>query len=76
MANPVNARLAAAKKYAANVAKEASQYRDAWSKAADVKLSMEKGAALQKKAQEQLGQVAGAVLQGRRYDKSGKQIKK
>lgn len=75
MANPVNARLEAAKKYASNVAKEAKQYKDSWSKAADKKLPMDKGMSLQRKAQQELGQLAGAVLQGRRYDSSGNQVK-
>lgn len=75
MANPVNARLAAAKAYAANVAKEARQYKDAWNKANNGTLSPAEGKALEKKSQKELGQMAGAILQGRRYDSSGNQVK-
>ena len=75
MANPVNARLAAAKAYAFNVAKEARQYKDAWNKANDATLPPSKGKTLEKKSQKELGQLAGAVFQGRRYDSSGNQVK-
>mgnify|MGYP003344309160 CR=1 FL=1 len=62
--------------YLGNVKKEAGQYSAAWKKASNAKLPIDIGNSLQKKAQKELGQLAGAVLQGRRYDAKGKQIKK
>lgn len=53
--------------YAKNAAKEIKDYTKAWSKANDATLPMAKGKALEKKAQKQLGQAVGALLQGRRY---------
>lgn len=72
MANPLDRAGA----YAKNAAKEFKEYQKAWGKANDASLPMAKGLSLEKKARKELGQAFGAVLQGRRYDKNGKQINK
>jgi hypothetical protein len=71
MANPLDRAGA----YAKNAAKELRDYTKAWSKANNASLPPAKGMALEKKAQKELGQTLGAVLQGRRYDAQGNQIK-
>lgn len=66
--------------YLGNVVKEAKQFGGAWKTAfnasADVKPGASQRAAVANKAQTAAqGQLLGAVLQGRRYNDSGKQIK-
>ena len=67
--------------YLGNVAKEIGDYGKAWRSAYDASADIKPGAD-GRAAQANLGQVKaggqllGAVLQGRRYDASGKQITK
>jgi hypothetical protein len=80
--------LSRAGNYLSNAAKETSDFARAWKSSADISgpTGYPEGAAkqaLQKKQQDsannqqaQMGQALGAILQGRRYDKNGKQIKK
>jgi hypothetical protein len=67
--------------YLGNAAKEIGEFGSAWKKAfnasADVKPGANaRAAAANKNQTAQMGQALGAVLQGRRYDSSGKQITK
>ena len=67
--------------YFGNAAKEVSEFGSAWKKAFNASADIKPGAnararAANKNQDAQMGQAIGAILQGRRYDKSGKQIKK
>ena len=74
--------------YLGNIAKEAKQYGSAWGKAVGASYDAktyppDKRPALNAKANKAaakkdaaFGQLAGAVLQGRRYDNKGNQINK
>lgn len=67
--------------YFGNAAKEIGDFGRAWKKADNASTDIMPGAnararAANKNQDAQMGQALGAVLQGRRYDKSGKQIKK
>lgn len=67
--------------YARNLRKEGSQLVNAWREAYDASAAVGQGAGQRaseanKKQRAEQGQFLGALLQGRRYDKSGKQIKK
>jgi hypothetical protein len=67
--------------YLGNAVKEVKQFGSAWKKAMDASGDIMPGAnararAANKNQDAQMGQALGAVLQGRRYDSSGKQIKK
>ena len=74
--------LERAGEYAKNAAKEAKQYAKAWKATSEMSNKVGPGTdaaanRLAKKDQKALGQLIGAVAQGRRYDdKTGKQIKK
>lgn len=68
--------------YAKNAAKEIKQYAKAWQATSEMSNKVGPGTdaaanRLKKKENKALGQLVGAVAQGRRYDdKTGKQIKK
>lgn len=67
--------------YARNLRKEGGELINAWREAYDASAGVGLGASQKaseanKKQRAAQGQFLGAVLQGRRYDKSGKQIKK
>jgi hypothetical protein len=67
--------------YVGNVVKEVGEAGSAWKKAFDASADIRPGAnararAANKNQDAQMGQALGAILQGRRYDKSGTQIKK
>ena len=76
------------KGYIGNVFKEGRDFTRAWNASVDATMARNDGppsvragkqaAANVARAQQdkEFGQLAGAVLQGRRYDKNGKQIKK
>ena len=75
--------------YVKNAAKESKQAISAWNKAFDAQDNAKYGtmpgepqrkaaiaASIARRQQdEQFGQAAGAILQGRRYDKNGRQVK-
>ena len=67
--------------YIQNAAKEVKQFGSAWAKAWQASGEVGKGTdaranMLRRKQDKAMGQLAGAVLQGRRYDdKTGKQVK-
>jgi hypothetical protein len=66
--------------YVGNVAKEVGEFGGAWKKAFNASADVRPGAnararAANKNQDAQMGQALGAILQGRRYDKAGKQIK-
>jgi hypothetical protein len=66
--------------YLDNLAKELGQTASAWKKAFNTSADITPGAnsrarAAQKTYDAQKGQVLGALLQGRRYGKGGKQVK-
>lgn len=67
--------------YFGNAAKEVGEFGSAWKKAFNASADIKPGAnararSANKNQDAQMGQALGAILQGRRYDKSGKQIKK
>lgn len=74
--------------YAKNAAKEAKDFAKSWSKSLDANMARNDGPPSTRKAKQaaasvarakqdkEMGQFFGAVLQGRRYDSKGKQIKK
>lgn len=74
--------------YAKNAAKEAKDFAKAWSKSLDAtsarndgppsvrKVKQAQATTARNKQDKEMGQMLGAILQGRRYDKNGKQIKK
>jgi hypothetical protein len=67
--------------YVGNVAKEVGEFGSAWKKAFNASADVRPGAnararSANKNQDAQMGQALGAILQGRRYDKSGTQIKK
>ena len=64
--------------YLSNVFKEAKEYGSAYTKASDASAGVGPGAdakaiATAKKLRAEQGQLIGAFVQGRRYDKKGKQ---
>lgn len=64
--------------YFGNLFKEAGQFANAWRKSFDASADWRPGAdaraaAANKKEREAQGQFLGALLQGRRYNKKGKQ---
>jgi hypothetical protein len=67
--------------YVGNVAKEVGEFGGAWKKAFNASADVRPGAnararAANKNQDAQMGQALGAILQGRRYTDSGKQIVK
>jgi hypothetical protein len=67
--------------YFTNAGKEIADFGKAWKKAFNASADITPGAnararAANKNQDAQMGQALGAVLQGRRYNKAGKQIKK
>lgn len=67
--------------YVGNVAKEVGEFGSAWKKAFNASADVRPGAnararAANKNQDAQMGQALGAILQGRRYTDSGKQIVK
>lgn len=67
--------------YLSNVFKEAKEYGSAYTKASNASADYRPGADARaakanKEQRAAQGQLIGAFIQGRRYDKSGKQIKK
>jgi len=67
--------------YFTNAGKEIKDFGKAWKKAFNASADIMPGAnararAANKNQNAQMGQALGAVLQGRRYNKAGKQIKK
>jgi hypothetical protein len=68
--------------YLENLMKEAKQSARAWQKSYNASADINPGAdaraiAANKASDEQIGQLIGALVQGRRYDdKTGKQIKR
>jgi hypothetical protein len=68
--------------YLENLMKEAKQSAKAWQKSYNASADIKPGAdaraiAANKASDEQIGQLIGALVQGRRYDdKTGKQIKR
>lgn len=67
--------------YVKNLKKEGTDLVNAWQDAYNASAgtgagSQAKAASANKKQQAEQGQFLGALLQGRRYDKSGKQVKK
>jgi hypothetical protein len=64
--------------YFGNLFKEAGQFANAWRKSFDADAGVgpganEKAVAAAKKLKAEQGQFLGALVQGRRYDKKGKQ---
>jgi hypothetical protein len=67
--------------YARNLRKEGGDLVNAWREAFDASAGVgpgasEKAARANKKQRAEQGQFLGALLQGRKYDKKGKQVKK
>ena len=79
--NPIQKASSTVGSYFKNVGKEAKDFVRTWSQGVDANSMV--GPGTDKKASElrvqqdkELGQLVGAVVQGRRYDKKGNQIKK
>jgi len=79
--NPIQKASSTVSSYFKNVGKEAKDAVKAWSNAVDATSMVGPGSdrkanELRVQQDKEFGQFVGAVVQGRRYDKKGKQIKK